>query len=140
MKTESMKGSCLCGAIEISAPAGSEVDVCHCSMCRRWGGGPLLTVHSKVPIELGGTATPATYRSSEWAERGFCPNCGTHLFYHLLQSDEYAIPAGIFQDADHLQMTTQIFVDEKPAYYEFANRTRNMTGEEVFAQYTKNQD
>ena len=139
MSKEPMKGSCLCGAVEISARADSEVDVCHCSMCRRWGGGPLFTVPSRAAIELGGRATPATYRSSDWAERGFCPNCGTHLFYHLLPSNEYAIPAGLFQDADDLRLTSQIFIDEKPAYYDLANRTRTMTGAEVFAQYADGQ-
>ncbi len=29
----------------------------------------------------------------------------------------------------------QIFIDEKPDYYSFSNKTYNVTGEEVFAQY-----
>ncbi len=31
--------------------------------------------------------------------------------------------------------SSQIFIDEKPAYYEFANKTHNMTGAEVFAAF-----
>ena len=31
--------------------------------------------------------------------------------------------------------TSQIFIDEKPAYYDFANKTHNMTGAEVFAAF-----
>ena len=31
--------------------------------------------------------------------------------------------------------TSQIFIDEKPAYYDFANKTKNMTGAEVFAAF-----
>ena len=34
----------------------------------------------------------------------------------------------------------QIFIDEKPAYYDFANKTHNMTGAEVFAQFAPGGD
>ena len=131
-----MKGSCLCGSVEISTSDHHEVNVCHCNMCRRWGGGPLLAVHCGPDVEFGGNIDPATYRSSDWAERGFCPTCGTHLFYHVLSSDEYILPAGIFQDTDEFKLVNQIFIDEKPAYYEFANQTKTMTGEQAFAQFS----
>lgn len=36
-----MKGTCLCGAVSIIAPEQTRASVCHCSMCRRWAGGPL---------------------------------------------------------------------------------------------------
>mgnify|MGYP000675211619 CR=1 FL=1 len=36
---------------------------------------------------------------------------------------------------DRLKIIHQIFIDEKPAYYCFANETHNMTGAEVFAQF-----
>ena len=35
--------------------------------------------------------------------------------------------------------TSQIFIDEKPAYYDFANKTKNMTGAEVFAAFGASQ-
>jgi len=106
-------------------------------MCRRWGGGPMLAVHCRSGVAFAGHA-PAVYRSSEWAERGFCPTCGTHLFYHLLPSAEYILPAGLFQDED-FEVTSQIFVDEKPGYYALANETAMLTGEQVFAQFAEEQ-
>lgn len=132
-----MKGSCLCGAIEVSTADKSTVEVCHCSMCRRWGGGPLLAVHCGAEVTFTGDRKPTTYRSSDWAERGFCSNCGTHLFYHLLPANEYLLPAGIFEEDAHFEMTSQIFIDQQPTYYDFANETIKMTGEQVFAQYAK---
>lgn len=130
-----MKAKCLCGAVEVTAPDHEEVGVCHCSMCRRWGGGPMFAVHCGSGVEFGGTAKPQTYRSSEWAERGFCPTCGTHLFYHLLPSDEYILSAGLFQANESFRLASQIFIDEKPGFYDFANQTPVMTGPEVFAQF-----
>ena len=43
------------------------------------------------------------------------------------------MPAGIFDNSEGLVFDHQIFIDEKPEYYSFANETKNMTGEEVFA-------
>lgn len=135
-----MKGSCLCGAIQISASDQTEVNVCHCNMCRRWGGGPFLAVHCGSQVEFSGSLAPARYASSDWAERGFCPVCGTHLFYHLLPDGEYALPVGLFQDDERFQLTEQIFIDHKPDYYALANQTRTLTGAQVFALFGASQD
>ena len=55
----------------------------------------MFAVHCGTDVQFNG-GKPSTFRSSEWAERGFCSGCGTHLFYHLLQSNEYILPAGLF--------------------------------------------
>jgi hypothetical protein len=41
----------------------------------------------------------------------------------------------LFQDSQHLVLDHQVFIDEKPAFYAFANPTRNLTGAEAFAQF-----
>ncbi|WP_036548611.1 GFA family protein [Nitrincola lacisaponensis] len=130
-----MKGSCLCGSVSVSAPNHAEVSLCHCSMCRRWSGGPMFAVHCSSGIEFTGDK-PKAYQSSEWAERGFCEKCGTHLFYHLLPNNEYILPAGLFQDQD-FKLVSEIFIDEKPDFYELRNDTRKMTGQQVFDQFSK---
>ena len=69
------------------------------------------------------------------AERGFCKKCGSHLFYRLKQNHQYYIPVAIFDNESGLVFTHQVFIDEKPDYYSFANETKNMTGAEIFAQF-----
>ncbi|ATL99845.1 aldehyde-activating protein [Aeromonas sp. CA23] len=128
-----MQGHCLCGGILVSSGDHQEVNLCHCTTCRRWSGGPLFAVHCGKDVRFSGMA-PATYRSSEWAERGFCPTCGTHLFYHLLPTDEYIVPAGLFL-RDDFQLASQIFIDEKPDFYELKNETPTLTGQQVFEQF-----
>ena len=96
----------------------------------------MFAVHAGREVEIVGT--PTVYRSSDWAERGFCGVCGTHLFYHLLPSGEYALSAGIFQDQD-FKLAEEIFIDEKPAFYEFRNETRKLTGQQVFEEFAANQ-
>lgn len=132
-----MKGACLCGEIKVSTADHNKIDVCHCNTCRQWGGGPLLAVHCGNDASFSGKGTPSRFKSSDWAERGFCPTCGTHLFYHLLPADEYILPAGLFSDAPSFKMNSQIFIDQKPGYYDFANSTPTMTGEQVFAQFSQ---
>jgi hypothetical protein len=131
-----MKGHCLCGAVTITAPDTSVMDACHCTMCRRWGGGPLLSVHCPADMQIEGREHIRAWRSSEWAERAFCGRCGTHLYYRLLSGGDYfAVPAGLFQDGTEFTLREQIFIDEKPAGYDFANDTPKLTGAEVFAKY-----
>ena len=64
-------------------------------------------------------------RSSDWAERGFCTKCGSNLFYHIVESSDYQIAAGLFDDQSMLRMSLQVFTDRKPEFYEFANETKS---------------
>ncbi len=77
------EGGCLCGAIRyrILEPMRS-VAHCHCAMCRRASGGTAVTwvtvAVERVAVTRG---QPAVYRSSEHAERQFCPTCGAQLTF-----------------------------------------------------------
>ncbi len=128
-----MKGHCLCGAVQVTANDATEIGLCHCSMCRRWTGGPFFAVHCDDNVQFSGE-TLTTYRSSEWAERAFCGTCGSTLYYRLLPAGEYFVAAGLFQDSD-FELASQIFIDEKPAFYALANQTPLLTGQQVFAQF-----
>ncbi|MCK8515232.1 GFA family protein [Methylonatrum kenyense] len=131
-------GVCLCGAVRLRAtPKSSQIGVCHCDMCRQWGGGPLFAAECGDAVEFEGADQISVYASSEWAERGFCRTCGTHLFYRLKEDDFYAIPIGLFQDSAPWVLAEQIFIDRKPSFYSFAETTRNLTGEQLFAQYSQ---
>jgi len=127
---------CLCGAVTVAvAVEKASFDACHCSMCRRWGGGPLLAVGAQGGVSFEGEENIGVYSSSDWAERGFCKHCGTHLFYRLKEGGHYALPLGLIEGEVPWSFTEQIFIDEKPAWYEFSNETHNMTGAEVFEKY-----
>lgn len=131
------QGRCLCGAVTLHVSAHDpHVDVCHCRMCRVWSGGPMMAVTASRAPRVDGEADVAIYASSDWAERGFCRHCGTHLFYRLKSGEHYAIPVGLMGDTSPWEMTLQIFTDEQPQYYAFANDTRTMTGQEVFEMFT----
>lgn len=129
-------GSCLCGEVKIVAKnASNSVGVCHCHMCRKWGGGPFMTVDCGTDVSFQGEDNVSVFDSSEWADRGFCKKCGSHLFYRIKSTGQYIFAAGILERADGLVFDHQVFIDEKPGYYGFENPTQNMTGAEVFAMF-----
>ncbi len=77
----SLEGGCLCGAIRYRIDAEPRsADYCHCRMCRRAAGAPVvarLIVANEFFDWTSGE--PAVYHSSRNAERFFCQVCGTQL-------------------------------------------------------------
>lgn len=76
-------GGCLCGAIryKVSGPV-LDTNFCHCRMCQRFTGSPVSagSVYASDALVITKGA-PKYYRSSPFAERGFCETCGSSLFY-----------------------------------------------------------
>jgi hypothetical protein len=131
-----VKGSCLCKAVSISKTNMSNlVGACHCNICRKWGGGAFLAVDCGSDVSFEGEENIGVYQSSEWAERGFCQKCGSHLFCRLKQNKQHFMPVGLFDLSEGFIFDHQVFIDEKPEYYSFANETKNTTGAELFAQF-----
>lgn len=134
------RGKCLCGSIALEVElSNTEMAACHCNMCRTWSGGPMLAVDCGDSLKFADEKLVKRYQSSEWAERGFCASCGTHLFYYLIPGNQYHLPAGLLDIQLRYTFTHQIFIDEKPEYYSFSNETKNMTGAEVFAHFENEQ-
>ena len=131
-----LQGRCLCGGVTITAtPKELHVEACHCPMCRSWGGGAFLSLACGADTEIQGEDLVVRYRSSDWADRGFCGRCGSHLFYCYLPEGSYAVAAGLFPDERLEPVSEEIFIDEKPAYYSFAGPTRKVTAAEVMARF-----
>ena len=125
-------GRCLCGAVRFRATPEPHVEACHCGMCRRWGGGPFMVVNCGPEVAFdGGQVT--RHRSSDWAERGFCAACGTHLFYYYVTQPNYSMPVGLFDDQSGLSFEREIYIDRKPDYYAFAGERRRQTEAEFLA-------
>jgi hypothetical protein len=131
---EPLSGHCLCGAVTITiGRARPLVDVCHCHMCQRWVGGTFGGV-SGEDARVDGEEHVTAFRSSEWAERAFCSRCGSNLWYRFLPTGHRSFLAGLFELPKGFAMWRQIFVDEKPDWFDFAQDTPKLTGEDVIAE------
>ena len=131
-----ISGRCLCGAVSFKAqPDARHIGACHCKTCRQWGSGPFLEVNCGANISFEGKEHIKCYSSSDWAERGFCGTCGTSLFYRVKETGLTLVAAGLVDDLEGFVMQLQVFTDERPPYYSFAEKTEEMTGQEVFEKW-----
>ncbi len=134
--TNSEKTSCLCGAVQITAEKiNPKFTVCHCQSCRTWGGAPFFAVQCGTKVEIDGSDKVKEYDSSAWASRGFCTECGTHLFFKFKESGEYNMPVGMFPNLKGMEMDMQYFSDLRPSYYCFTNKTKEMTTTEIMKMF-----
>ena len=113
-------GGCLCGAVryEVVGPLRDVVN-CHCSMCQKLHGG--FGAHSKarkVNITITKSDGLAWYKTSEVAQRGFCRECGSSLFWEPFEYDATGILAGSLDGPTHLETMGHIFIGEKSDFYE----------------------
>lgn len=129
-------GQCLCGAVRFTVDSvDPHHHACHCGMCRRWTGGPLLAA-SVSGATFEGQENITVYDSSDWAERGFCRHCGANLFYRLKQIDQYAICIGSFDDSTQFKLIGEYFIDQKPDGYDFAGDHPRLTEAETIAKFS----
>jgi hypothetical protein len=130
-------GKCLCGTVRFTATGFKpEYHACHCGMCRRWSGGsPFFAVGCKSVTFDSGADNIGRFRSSDWAERGFCKSCGTTLFYFLKPTEQYSMSVGTFDDPALFKLASEIFIDHKPSDYALAGDRPRLTEAEVFAKY-----
>lgn len=91
-----------------------------------------MSINAGEHVRFSGEDFVGRYSSSDWAERGFCKNCGTHLFFRLKKSDHYFLLVGLFGDAISPKFEMQEFIDRKPEYYSFANETKTLTKAEAY--------
>ncbi len=129
-------GHCLCGAVRITITAmHPEIDVCHCAMCQRWGGAFYAGVKGDA-VTVTGEDSITVYQSSNWAERAFCGTCGSNLWYRFLPTGNRTFLAGLFDLPPGFAIEQQIFVDEKPDWYDLAQASPMKTGPEIIAEAT----
>ncbi|WP_242703853.1 GFA family protein [Candidatus Enterococcus moelleringii] len=129
-----LNGACLCGNVQITIPEiVEEITVCHCQMCQKFFGSSFLSLPglSAEQFALQGAEFVQRYASSQWAERGFCKNCGSSLFYHALGQD-YFFPTGLFEGVTG-KIVQEIFYDKKPEFYQLQNDAPKLSEKEFLA-------
>lgn len=102
-------------------------------MCRRWSGGAPFFAARTERVTFEGAEQLGRYRSSDWAERGFCKTCGTTLFYFLVPASTYMMSVGAFDDQSPFRLVREIFIDAKPDGYALAGDHPRWTAAETFA-------
>ena len=76
-------GGCFFGELRFRSTSGPvETGYCHCSVCRKTTGAPMLAFAS-FPIENFAytKGEPRVFESSKHGQREFCGNCGTQICF-----------------------------------------------------------
>jgi hypothetical protein len=77
------------------------VHCCHCRLCQRAFGNLFAVLVSLPTLALSFTCgAPQLYRSTPYAERGFCSACGTPLTFRYLRWECIAIAIGSLDRPD----------------------------------------
>ncbi|TMV94698.1 GFA family protein [Thioclava sp. BHET1] len=114
------RGSCLCGAVryEITGPMRPSV-ACHCSQCRKSSGHYWSATQVDAgQLAISGDEALRWYRSSAQAERGFCSQCGSSLFWRKDGEARVSVGSGTLDLPTGLHTAKHIFVADKSDYYE----------------------
>lgn len=113
-----LKGSCLCGQIRFSAAATARPPAaCHCSQCRKQSGHHWASVQV-MDDDLTITGSPRWFAASDKAKRGFCPTCGSFLFWKGTGEKDTGVALGAIDGATGLHLTRHIFTADKGDYYD----------------------
>ena len=115
-------GSCLCGAVsfEVRGPLRPTI-ACHCIQCRKQTG-TYMSATACADGDLAFTRQDGLkwFRSSEDAERGFCKDCGSVLFWKQDGSDATSISAGAIDGPSGAPLEGHIFCGSAGDYYVIA--------------------
>ncbi|MEX0371121.1 MAG: GFA family protein [Tateyamaria sp.] len=132
-------GRCLCGAVTATARISTPIlRACHCDMCRQHTSGMFMSI-AVDPDSLDFQGPVSTYRSSDWAERGFCGTCGSTLFYATVHDGARHPAAGLFADIDDVPLKLEFYSDMCPAGYGLAGDHRRLTTDETIAMFTSSE-
>ncbi len=119
--TDTYEGGCLCGAIRYrSLDAPIRCVICHCENCRKHSGGPCLSfVHFPIHAFTWITREPSRFRSSRYAERGFCPECGSTLSMHEeILEDRVQITLGSLDNPERITPQDHVWTDSQISWFE----------------------
>jgi len=113
-----LTGGCQCGAVRYALYAEGDVGICHCRMCQRATGG-LFSASAGVPLaQFAWTrGEPAVFRSSSVAERGYCHDCGTPLFFRYLAKDRIDVSIGSLDDPAAAKPVSQVGVESRMPWW-----------------------
>lgn len=131
-----IEGRCLCGAVGIRAAVDTAaLRACHCDMCRRHTSGMFISV-ATIPGSVEVTGPAKSFRSSDWAERGFCATCGSTLWYGTVADGMRHPAAGLFDNAADGRMRLEFYADACPDGYALAGDHRKLSTDETVALFT----
>jgi len=121
---KSYEGGCLCGAVRYRATTPPLRGViCHCPVCRKHSGAPALAfVHFAAKDFTWLRVEPTRYRSSKFAERGFCARCGSTLSMHEeVLAERVQIAVGSLDEPGRVRIDDHVWTKDRIPWFDVAD-------------------
>ena len=119
-----LTGSCLCSETRYRI-AGAPVEAlyCHCRMCQRAHGAPVIAWLTVRLDEFAVTAgSPLAYRSSAKAVRHFCGKCGTPLTWREAENPRLVdVSIASLDDPDSVAPTAHIWSESQIPWFKIGD-------------------
>ena len=116
-----MKGTCLCGSVSFEVVGIAEgYAACHCGQCRKQSGHVWASAHVSDD-ELCIKGDVQWIHSSPKARRGFCPTCGSFLFWENADDPHISFALGAIDGPTGARLKKHIFTADKGDYYEISD-------------------
>ncbi|CAM5768822.1 aldehyde-activating protein [Labrys miyagiensis] len=116
-------GGCLCGSVRYAIRGAlRDVWACHCALCRRvhtYAGA--YAACDPADLHMESDSKLSWYRSSPAARRGFCSECGSHLFWEGTAKGHVSVSAGSLDEPTGLRLVKHICTAEKGDFYEITD-------------------
>lgn len=122
-------GGCLCGAVRyrVTGPLRPVV-ACHCTQCRKTSGHHVAaTAAARGDVAITGAVR--WFASSAAARRGFCPVCGSNLFWDGPGAHLSIFAGGLDGDAG-VRLAGHIFCADKGSYYRIVDGLPQWPGDD----------
>jgi hypothetical protein len=130
---EKVDGSCLCGAVKFTAKLPSKWCAhCHCSMCRKAHGAGYVSWagFEQDQVSFGSDVDQlAWHDSSPGAQRGFCRQCGSSMFFRSERwAGELHIALGCIDGELDRAPQANVFFDQHVDWMPIDNSLKQVDG------------
>ncbi|OAN80064.1 hypothetical protein A8B78_11375 [Jannaschia sp. EhC01] len=114
-----LHGQCLCKNVSITVNGDyiAAVGGCHCGICQK-SNGVFWAAFQANAEAVTWTGDVATYASTPFAERTFCPTCGSNLWLRDTgdKNAVFELMPALFPEAATFPLISEIYTDRAPAY------------------------
>jgi hypothetical protein len=134
-----LKGRCLCGAVTWSSagPVTRNL-VCHCESCQRATSSPFTAFVGLPSDRVAWVGEITHFESSPDTYRGFCPTCGSRLYFRSDRwPEETHIHAATLVDQSSYRPDAQVLLAERVSWLDHLDAAERCEGFHKTPQVTR---
>src|SRR5262245_14415384 len=113
-----LTGSCMCCSVGLTySVENTRKLVCHCADFQRATSAPFTAFMGMKPAQLKWTGEIVHYESSPQTFRGFCPSCGTRLYFQSERwPSEIHVHAATMTDPSKYKPSAQVMMRSRASW------------------------